>query len=75
MDREKLATAFDAWPETVGEGGFMIKEACQPTDAPPPQWMQDKRLLPKKPPPSKPRGDWHRADPLRALDFDREDDR
>lgn len=27
-----------------------IKEACQPTDAPPPQWMTDKNLLPKKPP-------------------------
>lgn len=27
-----------------------IKEALRPSDAPPPQWMTDRSLLPKKPP-------------------------
>lgn len=27
-----------------------IKAACEPTNAPPPQWMSDKTLLPKRPP-------------------------
>lgn len=48
-----------------------IKEALRPSNAPPPAWMGDRSLLPKKPPPSKPRADgWLRdAEPVRMVDM------